>query len=194
LLDRAAFVLARGGLVIFPTDTLYGLAADPRIPAAVERVFAIKGRPAGQPLPLIAASLAQVEQAFGEMTAATRLLAECFWPGPLTLVIDAGGRIAPAALGPDQTTAVRVPAHEVARGLSATLGFPIVSTSANRTGEPGAEEPDRAAGALGEGADLLLDAGRVDGGLPSTIVDARQKPPRLIRAGAIGFDLVRGAL
>jgi L-threonylcarbamoyladenylate synthase len=187
-------VLSHGGLVIFPTDTLYGLAADPRHPGAVERVFRAKGRAAGQALPLVAASLKQVERSLGRLSGPTRQLAECFWPGPLTLVVDAGREIVAAMLGEGGTVAIRVPNHAVARGLGASLGFPVVSTSANRSGQPAPATADDAIEALGDVADLVLDGGATTGGEPSTIVDARGSVVRLVRTGAIPFSRVLEAL
>lgn len=194
VLAVAARVLSHGGLAIFPTDTLYGLAADPRNPAGVDRVFRLKGRMAAQALPLVAASLEQVERSLGGVSGRTRRLAERFWPGPLTLVVNAGPEVAMAVLGLEGTVAVRVPAHAVARGLGASLGFPVVSTSANRTGQPAPATAGDAIAALGGDVDVVLDAGPVAGGAPSTIVDARGDEVRLIRAGAIPFSLVLEAL
>ena len=194
VLAGAAHVLSHGGLVIFPTDTLYGLAADPRDPAAIDRVFLLKGRAAGQALPLIAADLDQIERSLGDISEATRQLARHFWPGPLTLIVGAGPHVAAAALGDAGTVAVRVPAHAVARGLSGSLGFPVVATSANRSGSPAPATADAAVEALGGGVDVVLDAGPVAGGAASTIVDARGDDVRLLRAGAIPFSRVLEAL
>jgi L-threonylcarbamoyladenylate synthase len=194
VLAGAARVLSHGGLAIFPTDTLYGLAADPRNAAGVERVFRLKGRVAAQALPLVAASLEQVERSLGGVSERTRRLAERFWPGPLTLIVESGPEVAMAVLGADGTVAVRVPAHAVARGLAASVGFPVVSTSANRTGQPAPATAEEAIAALGGDVDVVIDAGPVAGGAPSTIVDARGDEVRLIRAGAIPFSLVVEAL
>jgi len=194
VLAGAAGVLSRGGLAIFPTDTLYGLAADPRNPAGIERIFRLKGRAAAQALPLVAASLEQVERTLGGVSGHTRRLAERFWPGPLTLIVEAGPEVAMAALGEEGTVAVRVPAHDVARGLAASLGFPVVSTSANRTGQSAPATAEDAIAALGGEVDIVLDAGPVVGGAPSTIVDARRNEIRLVRAGAIPFSRVLEAL
>jgi L-threonylcarbamoyladenylate synthase len=193
-LAGAAAVVARGGIVGFPTDTLYGLAADPRNPEAVARVFEVKGRAAGEALPLIAADLAQVEKAAGRLPRLARRLAARFWPGPLTLVIDAAPAIAPAVHGGTGTMAIRVPDHPVARGLASAVGFPITSTSANPAGEPAPSRADDVALLLGARLDLLLDGGPTPGGLPSTIVDARSERPRLVRAGAIPFARVLESL
>lgn len=194
LVARAAGVLARGGLVIFPTDTLYGLAADPRSRDGVARVYEIKRRAPDQALPLIAADLRQVESAAVFLSPGTRRLASRFWPGPLTLVVDAAPAILPGVRGADGTVAIRVPAHAAARQLASAAGFPIVATSANRSGDLPWTTASEAAAAVGDEVDLVLDAGATPGGPPSTIVDARAGMPRLLREGAVAFDRVLEAL
>jgi L-threonylcarbamoyladenylate synthase len=193
-LERAARILSRGGLVVFPTDTLYGLAADPRHAGGVARVYHVKGSFAGQALPLIAGDLAQVEALATALPAATRRLAGRFWPGPLSLVVNAPPTIVPAVHGGTGSVAVRVPDQAVARALALQLGFPVVATSANRSGAPASRLADVAASALEGDVDLVLDGGPTPGGEPSTIVDARGETPTLIRAGAIPFALVLEAL
>jgi L-threonylcarbamoyladenylate synthase len=157
-------------------------------------VFRLKGRAAAQALPLIAESLEQIERSLGPVSVTTRQLARRFWPGPLALIVGAGPDVAAAALGDAGTVAVRVPAHAVARGLSASLGFPVVATSANRSGSSAPATAEDAVEALGGAVDVVLDAGPVAGGAPSTIVDARGDEVRLIRAGAIPFSRVMEAL
>ncbi len=191
---QAATVLAGGGLVAYPTDTLYGLAADPRNPEAVARVYEAKGRGPFAPLPLIAASLEQVEASAGVCTATTRRLAARFWPGPLTLVVDAASGLAERVHAGGGSVAIRVPDHAVARALARTLGAPITATSANRLGCRAPSDADLVVAALGNEVDLVLDAGPTRGGPPSTIVDARGDCPRLVREGAIGFAQVLEAL
>ncbi len=193
-LARAAGILLRGGLVVFPTDTLYGLAADPRHAGGVARVYHAKGRMAARALPLIAGDLAQVEALATTLPAATRRLAGRFWPGPLTLVVDAAPTIVPGVHGGTGGVAVRVPDQAVARALALQLGFPVVATSANRSGSPASRLAEMAAAALEGDVDLVLDSGPTPGGEPSTIVDARGETPTLIRAGAIPFSLVLEAL
>jgi L-threonylcarbamoyladenylate synthase len=190
----AAGVLLRGGLVIFPTDTLYGLAVDPRNPGAIDRVFRAKGRPPGQALPLVAASLDQVERSVGHLSRLTRQLAVRFWPGPLTMVVEAGQDVVATVLGGSGTLAIRVPNHAVARGLCECAGFPLVSTSANRSGQAAPSTADEAIASLGDDVDLVLDGGPVVGGEPSTIVDARGDSVRLLRAGAVPFSRVLESL
>jgi L-threonylcarbamoyladenylate synthase len=185
---EAADVLRRGGIVAYPTDTLYGLAVDPRNEVAVGRLFALKGRNAAAAIAMIAANAAQAEQA-GRFGAIERRLAAAFWPGPLTIVVPAGtgwsGRLAPRG-----TIGVRVPAHAVARALAAALGACITATSANPSGLAAPATPADVEHAFADGVDLLLDAGPARGGAPSTIVEIVGSRPTLHRAGAIAWERV----
>ena len=188
-LQEAIAVLRNGGIVAYPTDTLYGLAVDPRSADAVARLFAVKRREPGHAVPLIAADLQQATEAavFDERA---RRVAAAFWPGPLSLVLTARESIRPEIVAADGSVAVRVPAHPVSRALAEGLGFCITSTSANLTGDPPASSPAAVAKILGERIDFLLDAGDSPGGLPSTIVDLRAPEPRLVREGAIAWKRV----
>lgn len=177
-----------------PTDTLYGLAADPFSRSAVGRIFTIKGREGRQALPLVAADEHQVQTTLGALPPLAKRLAELFWPGPLTLVIPAPTALAPEALGGGTTVAVRVPAHAVTRALCAQLGRPLTATSANYSGEPPSADPDVVWSVLAPAIDALVDAGRTPGGPASTIVDATNAEPRLVREGAIAWDDVQSAL
>ncbi len=193
-LRRATDVVGNGGIVAYPTDTFYGLAVDPRDRAAVEALYAIKGREAGHALPLVAASVEQVEAVVGRLTVLGRRLAGRFWPGPLTLVMGATPALAAAVRSMTGKVAVRVPAHPIASALPALAGFVLTSTSANRSG---GEPPVTAAevvAALGDAVNLLLDAGRAPGGLPSTLVDVTGPEPVLVRAGAVPWERVLESL
>jgi L-threonylcarbamoyladenylate synthase len=185
---QAAAVVARGGVVALPTDTLYGLAADPFDARAVARVFEAKGRADTQPLPLVAADEAQVERCLGALPAPGRRLAARFWPGPLTLLVAAPPSLAPAVTAGTGRVGVRVPAHDVTRALCRAADRPLTATSANRSGQPATADPDEVARAMGGVVDLLLDAGRTPGGPPSTIVDVSEARVRLVREGAIAWD------
>ena len=191
----AVEVLRQGGVVAFPTDTLYGLAVDPRSDAAVAKLFALKGRGASAAVPLIASTIEQVLLAGAEGTigALERRLAEAFWPGPLSIVIRPSAAIAPRVLGGAATVAVRVPAHAVARQLAAALGFCITATSANPTGSAPAASADDVAAALPD-VDVLLDGGNAPGGAPSTIIGFDSQGPVLVRAGAIAWERVLKSL
>ena len=189
-LRDVADALAAGAVVAYPTDTLYGLAVDPRNPAAVHRLLALKGRAPDTAVPVIAADLEQVEAQAGRLTALDRRLAERFWPGPLSLVIDAWTSLAPGVVGADGTVAVRVPAHAVARAIARLAGHPITATSANRSGaRPPATADDVVAG-LGDAVAIVVDAGPTPGGAPSTIVRVREGRMDLVREGAIPWARV----
>ena len=187
--QHAIDVLRQGGVVAFPTDTLYGLAADPRSAAAVDRLFAVKGRDAGHAVPLIAANLEQAGEAV-VLDHRARRVASAFWPGPVSIVLPAQRVIREEILGPGRSVAVRVPAHHVARALSEGFGFCITSTSANISRKPPTASPQVVAKTLGGLVDYVLDAGDSPGGQPSTIVDLCGPEPRLVRAGAIAWERV----
>jgi len=190
LVRRAANVILAGGVVAYPTDTLYGLGVDPRNASAVERLVALKGRPAGQAIPLIAADLRQVERDVGRMSDLARRLASRFWPGPLTLIIEASPGIVPLVRAGGGGVAVRVPDHDVARLLAAACGCAITSTSANPSGQRAPGTADGIAGPLRDRIDALLDAGPTPGGLPSTIVNATGPAPVLVREGVVPWARV----
>ena len=190
--ERAVEVLRRGGVIAYPTDTLYALGVDPRIGDAVARLFEVKGRDHAQAVPLIAADEEQVRQV-AELSPLGERLARRFWPGPLTLVVLARAPLASGVRSPDGSVAVRVPRHDVSRDLAAGLGFCITATSANVSGHPPAAAAAAVQQALGDRIDLVL-AGDAPGGPPSTIVDVRGEVPRLVRAGVVPFDRVLESL
>jgi L-threonylcarbamoyladenylate synthase len=187
-LEEAAAAVAAGLVVAFPTDTLYGLAADPRSTVAMARLFDLKGRAGAHVVALAASDLAQVRQVV-EVDGVAERLAAAFWPGPLTLVLRPLGTLAPAVLGGTGGVGIRVPDHPVARGLARLFGCPVTATSANRTGEPASTSPDDVAHAL-PGLDVLVDAGPSAGGPPSTVVDLSGDAPVLVREGAVAWERV----
>jgi L-threonylcarbamoyladenylate synthase len=192
--ETAAAIVRRGGVVAFPTETLYGLAADATSEPAVARVFEIKGRAPGVAIPVIAADRAQVERWVGTLTDAGVRLADAFWPGPLTLVIRAAPGLPPALLGGGDTVAVRISSHRVAQALARAAGRPITATSANRSGHEPTALPAVVVRDIGSAIDAIVDAGPCAGGAPSTIVDVTGGAPRLVRAGAVPWDRVLHSL
>ena len=193
-LHLAIEALAAGKVVAFPTDTLYGLAVDPRRSDAARRLFALKRRPAGQAAPLIAADTGQLELVAQRVTPLARRMAERWWPGPVSIVLDASPTLAPLLLGANGTVAVRVPAHALARRLAHDFNHPITATSANRSGEPPAADAAAVTAALGRDVALVLDGGPTAGGPPSTIVDARGDTPGLVREGVVPWNRVLQSL
>ena len=185
VLDEAARVLGRGGLVAFPTETFYGLGAAALDRRAVRRVFEVKGRPASMPLLVLVDSEAMVGRVALEIPVRARVLITRHWPGALTLVLRASAGLPAELTAGTGTVGVRLPAHATARALVRALGAPVTAPSANPTGA----EPPTTAGAVlahfGDALDLVLDGGPTPGGAPSTVVDVTVDPPRVIRQGAV---------
>jgi L-threonylcarbamoyladenylate synthase len=188
--------LAQGEIVAYPTDTFYGLGANPANADAVEQIMRAKGRRPGEPLPLIASDRLRLEAVVGPLSGVASRLADAFWPGPLTLVLPLGrgALLAPAVTAGGQTVAVRVPGHLVARAVAEVAGGLVTSTSANKRGEPPASTADAVVRALGRSVALVLDGGPTAGEWASTIVDVSGSRPRLIRRGAVSFDRVLESL
>jgi L-threonylcarbamoyladenylate synthase len=184
-LARAAAVLAAGGLVIVPTETFYGLAADTASPTGLARLAELKGRPEGKPFPLIIAGPEQLADLAAEVPAAGQELMARHWPGPLTLVLPARPGLDPRLVSADGGVAVRVSPQPAARGLAAALGRAITATSANPAGGPPAARVEELDPEVAAAAELILDAGPAPGGLASTILDVRREPPAVLRAGPI---------
>lgn len=178
-------VLREGGVAAIPTETFYGLAADPASAAGVERVLAIKGREAGKPLLVLFAKRPQLA-ALG-VAARAEALDRFFavWPSPLTVVLPLSAPI-PASRG-GLSLGVRMPAHDALRELLARVG-PVTGTSLNRSGEAPCADPDEAARLLEREVDVLVDGGRTPGGLASTLLDATREPPVVLRRGAFPWS------
>lgn len=172
-LRAAAERLGAGDLVAIPTETVYGLAADATNPAAVARVFALKGRPADHPLIVHCASAEQAWACAASVSEGARRLAEEFWPGPLTLVLPRAPWVADEVTGGQTTVALRVPAHPLARAVIAALGRPVVAPSANRFGRVSPTTAQHVRDEFPDGGLLVLDGGACDVGVESTIVDCR---------------------
>jgi len=190
---REAAEMVRGGLVVaYPTDTLYGLAVDPRNAAAVRRLYELKGRPEASPLTLVAAEMAHARAA-GDLTADAERLAARWWPGPLTIVVRARAILAPGMLAGGVTAGIRIPDHPVAVALARDTGFCVTATSANRSGATAAATAAAVAAALPD-VDAILDGGPSRGGAPSTIVDASARALALVREGAVPWERVLKSL
>lgn len=185
-------VLHRGGVVIFPTETVYGLGGNPEIPGVVDRIYAIKGRPAGKPLPLIAADVDTVRRWVVWQSDPLDRLAEAFWPGPLTLVLEASSRAPKGVVSSEGTVAVRVSSHPVAGMLARACGGCIVATSANLSGQWPVSDPAALPPALLHAADGLVDGGPLVPTPPSTLVAVRFHHGRLswvvLREGAVSRE------
>jgi L-threonylcarbamoyladenylate synthase len=190
----AVRILRAGGVVGLPTETVYGLAADAENDAAVARIFAIKGRPAGHPLIVHLAAASELPAWSRDANDAALALADRFWPGPLTLVVPRGMRVSHRITGGQETVALRVPAHPVARAVLAAFGGGLAAPSANRYGRVSPTTARHVRDDLGTDVDLVLDGGPSAIGVESTIVDVSGTVPRILRLGAVTEADIRETL
>ena len=190
---RAVGVLQSGGVIAMPTDTLYALTAAADDAVAVRRVFAIKGRQEGRPLPLFVSGVEMASQ-IAEVNEMAARLASRFWPGQLTIVVPKQQEYDSEALAGSQTVGVRVPDNEIARAIVEALDAPVTGTSANLSGGADPATADEVRNQLGDTIDLILDAGVCAHGVGSTIVDCSGETPVILREGAISSDRIFAAL
>jgi L-threonylcarbamoyladenylate synthase len=193
-IEEAAAVLRRGGLVAFPTETVYGLGADATNPEAVARIFAAKGRPATNPLIVHGADIGFVRRAVLEWPMAAAKLAHRFWPGPLTLVLPRSEAIPDVVTARQETVGVRVPDCAVAEKLLKTFGGLVAAPSANRSTGVSPSTASHVLKDLEGKVDLVLDGGPTHVGIESTVLDLTRDPPRLLRPGAITARQIGNAL
>ena len=184
-IEQAIAVLLSGGLVAFPTDTLYGLGAHPFIDSAVRRLYDSKGRADSKPVPLLLSSPEDIAFVSDQTGGLARSLAEAFWPGALTLVVRCRPDIPSLANGWGATVAVRVPDHPVPREICFLLNAPITGTSANLAGGPNPVTAQDVTAQLDGKLDLIIDRGPCPGAQPSTIVDVSGDAPTVLRQGVI---------
>lgn len=187
-IEDAVEVLKRGGLVALPTETVYGLAADAENELAVRRIFATKGRPETHPLIVHVSGIDALDGWAREIPETARKLAAEFWPGPLTMVLPRGPRALDVVTGGQDTVALRVPSHEVARKLLKAFGGGLAAPSANRFGHVSPTTAEHVAQDLGTDVDLILDGGPSEVGVESTIVDLSSAKPAILRPGGVSRE------
>jgi L-threonylcarbamoyladenylate synthase len=193
-IEGAAEILRAGGIVAFPTETVYGLGADADRPASVARIFEAKGRPSTHPLIVHLPSVDAIDGWASPLPPAARRLADLLWPGPLTLVLPRGPRANDAVTGGLPTIGIRVPAHPVARALLERFGGAIAAPSANRFGAVSPTRAEHVRRDLADRIDGLIDAGSTDIGIESTIVDVSRGAPEILRPGAISRETLEDIL
>lgn len=193
-IECASENLRAGGVVAFPTETVYGLGADARNEDAVRRVFAIKGRPTDHPLIVHLAGVSQAGEWAAEMTETARRLMQRFWPGPLTLVLPARIDVPRAVTGGQDSVALRAPNHPMALALLRAFGGGLAAPSANRFGAVSPTEALHVRASLGDSVDQVLDGGPCSYGLESTIVSLLDGRPQILRPGALPLAALRDAL
>ncbi|GLY89639.1 L-threonylcarbamoyladenylate synthase [Actinoallomurus iriomotensis] len=184
-IEKAAGVLRAGGLVAFPTETVYGLGANAEDPVAVARIFQVKRRPPSHPLIVHIGGAEHLDEWVADVPATARLLAEHCWPGPLTLVLRRDRRVPLEATGGLETVAVRVPDHPLALGLLSAFGGGLTAPSANRFGSVSPTTANHVRAELGDEVDFVLDGGPCEVGIESTIVDATGETPSILRPGGV---------
>jgi L-threonylcarbamoyladenylate synthase len=192
-IEQGISVLKEGGIVAFPTDTVYSLGASISIIPAVERVYRVKQRPRQRALPLLLADISQIGEVAEAVPQIAWLLAEKFLPGALTLVLPRLESVPDIVTSGGNTVAIRIPAHPIPIALVLGVGTPIVGTSANLSGQPSALTYEEARAQLGNKVDLIIDGGRCPGGLESTIVDLTGETPVILREGAISREELNDA-
>jgi L-threonylcarbamoyladenylate synthase len=191
-IEKGVKILHKGGVVAFPTDTVYGLGADAFNSTAVERIYEIKNRPKHQKLPLLIADVGSLTTLAKPIPEIAWFLARRFWPGGLTLVLPKADTL-PAYLASGPTIAVRVPDHPVCLALIQQLENPIIGTSANISGQPAALTAEEVGKQLGGKIDFIINGGKCPGGKESTVVDATREPPIILRQGIIPSDEINKA-
>ena len=190
-IERGVSVLKRGGVVAFPTDTVYGLGASIEDKGALERVYRLKGRPLSRPLPLLLARTSQINDVAYLVPQIAWQLAYRFLPGALTLVLPKKAIVSDLVTAGSARVAVRVPDHHVPRALVEGLGTPIVGTSANLSGKPAALSAGEVFSQFDARIDLVIDGGPCTGGEESTIIDLSGERPRILREGALPVEKIR---
>lgn len=188
IIKRAAAILRRGGLVAFPTETVYGLGAHALDPQAVRKIFTIKDRPDWDPLIIHVHDLAMAQSLMKRRLPQFELLASRFWPGPLTLVVEKADQVPDEVTARRPTVALRMPWHPVAAALLDAAGLPIAAPSANRFGRLSPTRAEHVVEDLADGVDLILDAGSTPLGVESTVLDLTQSPPVILRPGGVSRE------
>ena len=191
-ISRALDVLQNGGLVAFPTDTVYGIGALAFDGAAVVSIYTAKDRPVEKAIPVLLADTSDLERVASDIPESARTLAEHFWPGPLTIIVPKRPGL-PEAVSATSTIGVRVPDHEFARGLLRATG-PMAVTSANRSGAPSPVTAKEVYEQLGGRVALILDGGNTPGGVPSTLVDCTSAELKVLREGPLALGQLTAAL
>ena len=192
--QRALAVLKEGGVIAYPTDTVYGLGGDALNEETVKRVYQIKHRPLDQPLPLLFANKTDIINLADSLPEAGELLAQHFWPGGLTLVVRKSSLV-PRWIGvAKDTVAIRIPDHPLTLALIQELGKPLVGTSANLSGFPSPISAGEVQQQLGGHIDFIFDGGICPGGIESTVVDVSSEVPKILREGAVSLERIRAVL
>lgn len=190
IIAEAAEIVKQGRVVVFPTRCLYGLGADAMNPAAVERVIKLKQRPRDNPILVLIDSINQLEMLVGKIPPAAGAIMKAFWPGRVTLVFDARDTLPDLLTAQTGKIGVRLPGHPVAAAMLRQINGPVTGTSANLSGRPACNRLADLVPHITGQVDLVLDAGVLQGGVGSTVVDVTEKPPRILREAEVTADQI----
>ena len=185
---EAVNILKAGGIIAYPTESFYALGAMALDEKAVKKIFDLKNRPYGKPLPLIVDDLQTLLTASKEIPDQANDLMKKFWPGPLTMIFEARKEVTLLITGESRKVAVRIPGESVALQIAKAIKAPVTATSANLSSNPPAINAEAVLSYFGENIDLILDGGQAPGGKPSTIIDITVTPPRILREGSIELN------
>lgn len=194
LIERVARLLKKGGVIGYPTETVYGIGCNAFNFQAVERIYSLKHRDRSKAMILIAADIVQISELVETIPESAEKLIENFWPGPLTIIFETSSRLKEFAFGRSKTVAIRIPGCAICLELIKQTGFPLVSTSANRANEPASTTAEQVHAAFSEELDVIIDGGPTPANLPSTLVDITRSPARIVREGAISAFEIRTVL
>jgi L-threonylcarbamoyladenylate synthase len=193
-IEEAVAILKSGGVIAFPTETFYGLGADARDEAAIDKIFGIKGRDFSNPILVVIGDRGHLDAFAADIPAEARKLMDRFWPGPLTIIFNAARVVSPKLTAGTGKIGIRLSSHPVARELSKRLGGPLTATSANHSGAPECSSAAEVISQLEGKLDGVVDGGSTTGGKGSTIVDMSSCPPKVLREGMIPFSLIQDIL
>jgi len=187
-------VLAKGGVIVYPTETFYGLGANCFDRKAVRKIYRLKHRTLSKPLPLVISDLEMLKQVVSEVPPVFQRLASAFWPGPLTLIMKAAPRVLKEIKGTSGSVGVRLTDHSWLRDLIRLIGFPLTATSANISGQAEISDPRKAIEVFEGKVDLIVDGGHTLGVLPSTVLDLTPDSPQILREGAVSVRDINKSL
>jgi len=193
-IKQAISILKKGGVVAYPTDTVYGLGACMTDTVAVDKIFQVKGRPKGMALPVLLANRTQIEDIVTSLSPAAQRLIDEFFPGALTIILPKSAFVPDVITGGGGTVAFRIPNHPIPIALIKGIGKPIVGTSANLSGQPSTLTAAEVHTQIGDKIDMVIDGGRCPGGIESTVIDLSGNKPVVRRQGAISIEKLRGIL
>jgi L-threonylcarbamoyladenylate synthase len=188
--DAAAFV-SGGGVIAYPTETFYGLGADATNNQAINRIFEIKGRNFHNPVSVIIGHAQDINPLVRNITDSARKLMDAFWPGPLTIIFEASGTVSPLLTANTGKIGIRLSSNDIARGIAEKTGKPLTATSANLSGAPECEDVDQVIRQIGDQIEAIVDTGKTESRIGSTILDASCEPVQIIRTGLITREIIQ---